>query len=244
MAHAACCAKSPSEQHECKCISMGINDWPAAERPRERLLSLGPGSLSDAELLAIFLRVGVAGMDAVTLARTSLQQAGGLRTLLCMSEPEFTSLKGLGQAKYVQLQASLELSRRFLDAQLQQSSFFNSTSAAKHYFRAQLGREQREVFIVAFLNSRYELLVCEPLFYGTINAAQIYAREVVKAALRHNAAAVVFAHNHPSGSLEPSDADRRITRELTQALALVEIQVLDHIIVGNGTASMAELGLL
>lgn len=223
---------------------MSMRHWPKGERPREKLLELGPTSLSDAELLAIFFRVGIKGMDAVTLARYCLQESGGLRQLLAMPAHTFVNLRGMGQAKFVQLQAGLELSRRVLLKTLKTSSFFSSIQTAKDFFQIQLAQQEREVFMVAFLSSQYALLKCEVLFSGTIDAAQVYVREVVKAALAQNAAAVVFAHNHPSGSLEPSDADQEITKKLTAALEVVDVKVLDHIIVGHGVVSFAELGLM
>jgi len=221
---------------------MSIKHWPKQERPREKLLDLGARSLSDAELLAIFLGTGLAGGDAVSVARQCLEEAGGLARLLTLPRQDFLAFKGLGPVKYVVLQASLELSRRYLQSELATTSFFQSTETAKQFFRAHIGREPREVFAVAFLNSQYEMIGCETLFYGTIDGAQVYSREVVKAALLHNAAAVVLAHNHPSGSLLPSDADLRLTKQLRLALDVVDIRVLDHIIVGNGSVSLAELG--
>ena len=223
---------------------MSIRQWPEGERPREKLLELGAKSLSDAELLAIFLRVGIPGMDAVMLSRYCLQESGGLSELLAMSKERFLSLKGMGAAKYVQLHASVELSRRVLETKLKTSDFFSSTDAAKQFFQTHLAHQEREMFMVAFLNSQYVLLTYETLFFGTIDSAQVYVREVVKAALAKNAAAVVFAHNHPSGSLEPSQSDRDITHKLANALKVVDIQVLDHILVGQGAVSFAELGLM
>lgn len=223
---------------------MSIKNWPIDERPGEKFLSKGGKSLTDAELLAIFLRAGLKGLDAVSLARQVLVKAGGLSALLNLSQERFVAIKGMGEAKFIQLQASLELSRRLLQTELQQNAFFDSTQAAKDFFRVHLKNEQREVFVVAFLNSQYQLLQCETLFYGTINAAQVYVREVVKASLLNNAAAVVLAHNHPSGSLEPSDSDKRLTDRIKKSLKLIDIQVLDHIIVGNGAVSFAELGLI
>jgi DNA repair protein RadC len=223
---------------------MSIKEWPTNERPREKLIQHGAQSLSDAELLAIFLRVGIRGLDAVGLARFCLQQAGGLTELLSMPQAQFIQIKGMGNAKYVQLQASLELSRRHLQVALETNSFLNSTEIAKQFFRAQLQGLEREVFLVAFLNSQYALIHHEIMFTGTVDAAHVHVREVVKEALARNAAAVVLSHNHPSGSLEPSEADRHITRKIQQALEMVDIRVLDHILVGNGVVSFAELGIL
>lgn len=223
---------------------MSIREWPVGERPREKLLTHGAHSLSDAELLAILFRVGIVGFDAVALARWCLQQAGGLTQLMALSPGEFQKLKGMGEAKYVQLQGSIELSRRVLEGHLKMNQYFSSTQMAKNFFRAHLFRAEREVFIVAFLTSQYTLIRCETLFEGTINAAHVHVREVVKAALSFNAGAVVLCHNHPSGSLEPSDGDIEVTCRIKEALALVDVTLLDHILVGHGAVSFSELGLL
>lgn len=223
---------------------MAIKTWPIEERPREKFLKQGGQSLSDAELLALFLRVGVQGMDAVSLAREVLTETGGLGELMALDMPGFNALRGMGPARFVELQAALELSRRCLEAKLKQASFLNSTSMAQHFFQLNLKNEEREVFAVAFLNSQYQLITWDILFQGTINAAQVYIREIVRAALKYNAAAVVLAHNHPSGCIDPSDADRRMTERIIQGLKLVDIQVLDHIIIGQGAMSFAEKGFL
>ncbi|KEA63601.1 DNA repair protein RadC [Marinobacterium lacunae] len=224
---------------------MAISDWPAQERPREKLLARGADALSDAELLAIFLRTGVKGKSAVDLSRELLTRFGGLRQLMEASEHQFCAALGLGQAKYVQLQAVMEMSRRHLAAQLERGSALESPQAVRQYLAAQLRHEPREVFACLLLDNRHRVIRYEPLFFGTINAASVYPREVVALALRHQAAAMILAHNHPSGVAEPSQADRQITDQLVRALALVEVRVLDHLVVGDGeSVSFAERGWL
>lgn len=224
---------------------MAIRDWPASERPREKLLQKGAAALSDAELLAIFLRTGVKGKSAVDLARELLTRFGGLRTLMEASEEQFCAAPGLGAAKYVQLQAVMEMSRRHLAAQLERGSALENPQAVRQYLAAQLRHESREVFACLLLDNRHRVIRYEPLFYGTINAASVYPREVVALALEHGAAALILAHNHPSGVAEPSQADRQITDRLVQALGLVEVRVLDHLVVGDGdSVSFAERGWL
>ncbi len=224
---------------------MPINQWPETERPREKLLQHGPAALSDAELLAIFLRTGVRGKSALDLARDLLAHFDGIHGLLLASRAQFTGIVGLGDAKFAQLHASCELSRRHMRESLARGDALTSPDTTRKYLVATLGREQREVFWCLFLDSQHRVLASEALFYGTIDGASVYPREVVKASLAHNAAAVIFAHNHPSGVAEPSQADQRITRRLKDALALVDIRTLDHLIVaGNRTVSMAEMGLV
>jgi len=224
---------------------MAISDWPAEERPREKLLARGAAALSDAELLAIFLRTGVQGCSAVDLARQLLEHFGGLRPLLECSQADFCTAHGLGPAKYVQLQAVLEMSRRHLEAQLVRESVLESPTMVRQYLASRLRHEPREVFACLLLDNRHRVIRYEALFYGTINAASVHPREVVKLALAHNAAAVILAHNHPSGVAEPSQADRQITDRLVQSLGLVDIRVLDHMVIGDGeTVSFAERGLL
>lgn len=224
---------------------MTIRDWPASERPREKLLARGATALSDAELLAIFLRTGVQGRSAVDLARQLLAHFGGLRALLECDQQAFCSAHGLGPAKFVQLQAVLEMSRRHLAAQLERASALESPVMVRRYLATRLRHEPREVFACLLLDNRHRVIRYEALFYGTINAASVHPREVVKLALAHNAAALILAHNHPSGVAEPSQADRQITDRLVQALGLVEIRVLDHIVIGDGeTVSFAERGML
>lgn len=224
---------------------MSIADWPEAERPREKLLNLGPRALSDAELLAIFLRIGVAGKSAVDLARELLQQYGGLRPLLEAGQAEFCAGLGLGKAKYAQLQAVLEMGRRHLSATMKAGDLLTSPDLVRQYLSAQLRHQPHEVFAVLFLDSQNRLITYEELFFGTIDGASVYPREVVRRAMARNAAAVVLAHNHPSGIAEPSQADRRITQRLQAALELIDVRVLDHMVVGDPeVVSFAERGLL
>ncbi|MFJ4137518.1 RadC family protein [Pseudomonas fragi] len=222
---------------------MSIRDWPAAERPREKLLQHGSGSLSDAELLAIFLRTGVSGKSAVDLARHLLSEFGSLRALLEADLRAFCRQLGLGPAKFSQLQAVLEMSRRHLAERLRRESALESPQAVRDYFKALLRHEPHEVFGCLFLDTRHRMLAFEVLFRGSIDSASVYPRQVVKRALAHNAAAVIFCHNHPSGISEPSQADRMLTKRLIQALDLIEVRVLDHFIVGDGQPlSMVERG--
>lgn len=222
---------------------MSIRHWPAAERPREKLLERGAASLSDAELLAIFLRTGVAGCSAVELARRLLHEFGSLRALLEADQASFSSHLGLGHAKYAQLQAVLEMARRHLAEQLRRDSALESPQAVRDFLKARLRHEAHEVFACLFLDGRHRVLAFEVLFHGSIDSASVYPRQVVKRALAHNAAALILSHNHPSGITEPSQADRKLTQRLKDALALVDVRVLDHFIVGDGEPlSMAEMG--
>jgi len=224
---------------------MAIRDWPEGERPREKLLARGAEALSDAELLAIFLRTGVAGKSAVQLARELMAQFGNLRGLLKADLSEFSTAKGLGPAKYAQLQAVLEMARRHLAETLPERDALTDPAATRRYLSARLRDRAHEVFACLFLDNRHRVIAFEELFRGTLDGASVYPREVVKAALKHNAAALILAHNHPSGVAEPSQADRRITQRLRDALALVDIRVLDHLVIGDGPAtSFAERGLL
>ncbi len=224
---------------------MSIRDWPAAERPRERLLQRGPAALTDAELLAIFLRTGVAGCSAVELARRLLADFGSLRALLEADLPAFSAHLGLGPAKFAQLQAVLEMARRHLAERLRRDSALESPQAVRDYLKAQLRHEPHEVFGCLFLDSRHRVLAFEALFQGSIDGASVYPRQVVKRALAHNAAALILVHNHPSGVAEPSQADRLLTERLKEALGLIEVRVLDHFVVGEGEPqSLAELGWL
>lgn len=224
---------------------MSISDWPESERPREKLLARGAASLSDAELLAIFLRTGIAGKSAVDLARDLLLGFGSLRALLQTSRSQFCSARGLGDAKYCQLQAVLEMSRRHLSEHLQQASVLDSPEQVRAYLSSQLRHRQQEVFAVLFLSSQNHLLAYEELFFGSVSGASVYPREVVKKSLALNAAALILCHNHPSGIAEPSGADKRITEKLIKALELVDIRVLDHMIVGDSeVVSFAERGLM
>lgn len=224
---------------------MAITDWPEAERPREKLLARGAAQLSDAELLAIFLRTGVSGTSAVDLARSLLARFGGLRGLLKAPQAEFCAARGLGSAKYAQLQAVMEIARRHLAEELKSRDALADPSSTRRYLQMQLRDLDREAFCALYLDTRHRVLAFETLSQGTINAASVYCREVVGRALAHHAAAVIFAHNHPSGIAEPSDADRRLTERLTAALALVDIRVLDHFVIGEGVpVSFAERGWL
>ncbi len=225
---------------------MAISDWPEDERPRERLLRQGAGALSDAELLAIFLRVGVRGKSAVDLARELLQRFGSLNGLFAAGQRELAAVPGMGNAKYAQIQAILEMARRALGEELKQGTTFASPGAVRDYLRLRLAAEPREVFLALWLDARHQLITAEALFHGTLTQTAVYPREVVKTALAHNAAAVIFAHNHPSGVAEPSRADEQLTAALKQSLALVDVKVLDHFVVaGNAPPlSFAERGLL
>lgn len=222
---------------------MAIADWPADERPREKLLARGSAALSDAELLAIFLRTGVRGSSAVDLARELLTRFGGLRALLRASREELCAARGLGPAKYVQLQAVLEMARRHLAESLKAGAMLASPRAASDYLVARLRDLNQEVFGALLLDTQHQVIAFEELARGTLDGATVYPREVVKCALRHNAAAVIFAHNHPSGIAEPSAADRVLTEKLKAALAQIDVRVLDHFVVGEGPpTSFAERG--
>ncbi|MDH4133753.1 MAG: DNA repair protein RadC [Gammaproteobacteria bacterium] len=224
---------------------MPITDWPLSERPREKLLARGAAALSDAELLAIFLRTGVAGKTAIDVARELLAAHGGLRPLLTAGREALCAAPGLGDAKYALLMAALEVGRRHLAETLTRGEALVSSNDTREYLKARLRDLDREVFAALFLDNRHRVLAFEELFAGTLTGTAVYPREVVKRALRHNAAAVIFAHNHPSGVAEPSRADEILTQKLREALSLVEIRVLDHIVVGDGEmASFSERGLL
>ncbi len=223
----------------------GIRSWPAAERPRERLLSQGAAALSDAELVAIFLRTGLPGKSAVDLARELLVRFGGLRALLEAGPAEFCRSPGLGLAKYTQLQAGLEMARRHLAEQIARGDVLSDPGATRRFLQLRLRHQPHEIFACLYLDNQHRVLDFEELFRGTLDGASVYPREVVKAALQRNAAALIFAHNHPSGIAEPSAADRSLTRRLREALLLVDIRVLDHLVVGDGeVVSLAERGWL
>jgi len=224
---------------------MAIKDWPADERPREKLLQRGAQVLSDAELLAIFLRTGVTGLSAVELARRLLNHFGSLRALLESDQQHFCQEHGLGPAKYAQLQAVLEMSHRHLESTLSRGDALTDAETTKQYLQQRLRAYPHEVFACLFLDTKHRMISFDELFSGTIDSASVYPREVVKRALAHNAAAVILAHNHPSGIAEPSLADHNITQQLKAALDLVNIRVLDHIVIGDGeTVSFAERGQL
>lgn len=219
--------------------------WPTDERPRERLLAHGAGSLSDAELLAIFLRTGTTGQPVMVLARALISQFGGLRGLMTASHRNFCSVKGLGDAKFAQVQAAMEMARRVMDEPLRQGDPLRSPEDTRNYLRSRLGTYPHEVFAGLFLDNRHRVIQYQELFRGTIDGAAVYPREVVRQALELNAAAVIFAHNHPSGVAEPSQSDVSLTRRLKDALGLVDIRVLDHMVVGHGeVVSLAERGLM
>lgn len=224
---------------------MNTPSWPTDERPRERLLTHGADSLSDAELLAIFLRTGTAGMPVMDLARHLIDTFAGLRGLMTASQRQFCSIKGLGLAKYAQVQAAMEMARRVMDEPLRQGSPLRSPEDTRAYLRSRLGTYPHEVFAALLLDNRHRVIQYRELFRGTIDGAAVYPREVVRQALEDNAAAVIFAHNHPSGVAEPSQADISLTVRLKEALGLVDIRVLDHMVVGHGeVVSLAERGLI
>jgi DNA repair protein RadC len=224
---------------------MRIADWPEDERPRERFLKHGANALSEAELLAIFLRTGIAGANAVELGRQLLARFGNLQRLFAAPLSEVASVRGLGPAKYVQLQAVIEMARRALEEDIRERDAMSSPQTVREFLRLTLGGKAHEIFMAMFLDAQNRLLGSEELFRGTLTQTSVYPREVVKTALRYNAAGVIFAHNHPSGVAEPSRADELLTQTLKQALSLVEIKTLDHFIVaGSRTLSFAERGLL
>jgi DNA repair protein RadC len=224
---------------------VAITDWPASERPRERLLAKGPGALADAELLAILLRTGVPGASAVDLARELIERFGSIGALLAADARQLAAARGLGSAKLAQLHAVLELARRALREELSRADALSSPRAVRDFLRLVLSGREREVFVALLLDAQHRVIEVEELFSGTLTQTSVYPRDVVKIALRHNAAALIFAHNHPSGVAEPSHADEMLTRTLKTALALVDIQVLDHFIVaGSATTSLAERGLI
>ncbi|MCP4042990.1 MAG: JAB domain-containing protein [Gammaproteobacteria bacterium] len=224
---------------------MPISDWPTEERPREKLLTRGAHALSDAELLAIFLRTGVKGKTALDLARDLISEFGGLLPLLKADHAKFCRARGLGTAKYVSVMAGLELGSRYLEASLTDRDTLTNPDQTRAYLKARLRGYPHEVFACLFLDNRHRIIRFDEMFFGTIDGASVHPREVVKRALEHNAAAVILAHNHPSGVGEPSRADEALTRRLKDALALVDIRVLDHIVIGDEEAvSFAERGLL
>ena len=224
---------------------MQIKQWPKSERPREKLLQSGPDRLSDAELLAIFIRSGSAGRNAVDLAREVLAGFESLRHLIDASLESFTATRGLGPSQYVQIQAAIELGKRYLECRLQTRDILNNPEDTRQYLSLQLGAYDHEVFACLFLDNQHQVIAFRTLFRGTIDTASVHPREVVKEALKLGAAAIIIAHNHPSGHLQASQSDRIITQRLKDALALVDIRLLDHILVAhNATLSFAEQGLL
>jgi len=224
---------------------MSITEWPEDERPRERLLKQGAAALSDAELVAIFLRVGVKGKSAVDLARDLVVEFGSLNGLFAASEVDLCAIHGIGQAKYVQLQAVLEMARRALVEDIRLTDALTSPKSVRDYLKLTLARLAHEVFVAVFLTSQNRVIKVEEIFRGTLTQTSVYPREIVKLALAHNAASVIFAHNHPSGEPNPSQADRALTKTLADALALIDVRVLDHFIVAPGASlSFAEQGLM
>ncbi len=224
---------------------MAINDWQEQDRPRERLFALGAGRLSDAELLAITLRTGIQGKNAVELARELLNEFSGLRQLLNAEQHQLTHISGFGPVKFAQFKAIAELAQRYAHETLQRGDALTSPEQTENYLRTRMRDYQQEVFACLWLDNRHRVIRFDELFFDTVNGASVYSREVVRAALRHNAAAVILCHNHPSGIAEPSSADQQITRRLKQALELVDVTVLDHIIVGDESCiSLARQGLI
>lgn len=224
---------------------MPLKGLPADARPREKLLQRGPGALSDAELLALLLRTGIQGKNAIQLAQELVDQFGGIAGLLHSGADALKDVKGLGPAKRAELMAVVELARRALAQELKERPLFDSPQAVAQYLQLHLGHKPHEVFAVLFVDSQHRLLALEELFRGTLSTTSVYPREVVLRALHHHAAAVVLAHNHPSGTAEPSRADETLTQTLKAALSLVDVRVLDHFIVtAHGCRSMAEMGLV
>jgi DNA repair protein RadC len=223
---------------------MAITDWPQAERPREKLLALGTNVLSDAELLAILLGSGTRGKSAVELARTLLLSSGGLRALLNTTMPDMLNLPGIGRANYARLQAALEISRRCLNEKLQRQNVLHKPELVHAFLQAQLQDLTHEVFACLTLDTKLRLITFDILFHGTLDQSVVYPREVIKLALKRNAAAVIIAHNHPSGIAQPSNADILLTQQLHKALAHVGVRMLDHVIIGDGeVVSLAERNL-
>ena len=224
---------------------MSMAQWPASERPRERLLAQGPAALSDAELVALFLGTGVRGKSALDMARELLARFGRVSRLLSAAPGEFDALPGVGPAKYAQIAAVMELARRALGEEMKARDSLASPAAVRGYLRLRMQELAHECFYCVFLDAQNRVIAAEELFRGTLTQTSVYPREVVKHALRHNAAALILAHNHPSGVAEPSLQDQALTRTLAEALALVDVKVLDHFIVAPGAClSFAERGLL
>ncbi|MDR1530510.1 MAG: DNA repair protein RadC [Burkholderiales bacterium] len=222
-----------------------LSDWPEQERPRERLYALGAAALSDAELLAIVLRTGVRGKSAVDLSREILKKLGGICGLISANDVEWQNISGLGKVKRAQVLAGIELARRMLRESLHEKNAFTHPSEVADYLRLSLAHFPHETFGALWLDNRHQLILYEEIARGTLNEAAVYPREVIKRALAHNAAAVIFAHNHPSGQAEPSDADLAITRQLVDVLALIDVRILDHFVVtSDKIVSMAAQGVL
>jgi len=220
-----------------------LESWPEKEKPREKLIQSGAHSLSDSELLAIFLRTGTAGKNVIELAREIIQHFGSLKRLFSASEKEFCQIKGLGRAKFVQLQACLEMSQRYLKEQIVKQNAMENPNQVKEYVQSRLMNKTNEVFAAIFLDNQHHVIAFEELFFGTINASSVHPRVILQGCLKHNAAAVIVAHNHPSGVAEPSISDIDITATLKAALNLIDVRLLDHLVVASHrVVSLAERG--
>lgn len=224
---------------------MAITEWPEAERPREKLLQQGVQSLSDAELLAIFIRTGVRGKTAVDVARDLINEFGGLRKVLTADKESICSTLGFGPAKYAMFQAAREIGKRFASEKLRRDGALTNPKQVSEYLIHQLRDQPREVFAIIYLDNRHQVIQYEELFYGTLNGATVHPREVVKSVLSHNAAAVIIAHNHPSGIAEPSQSDTALTLKLQESLQLIDVKLLDHLVIGDGEfVSFSDRGLI
>lgn len=224
---------------------MPISDWPTQERPREKLLNHGAAALSDAELLAIFIRTGIRGKSAVDLGRNLLSEFGCLRHIINADHKRFCQGEGLGVAKYVQLQAAIEIVQRYLQENLRKGDIFTNPDETIRFLTLRLRHRHQEIFTCLFLSNAHHLIRYDEIFQGTINATTVHPREIVKRALTYNAAAVILAHNHPSGLAEPSHADKHLTQQIKAALTLIDVRLLDHIIIGDGqVTSFVDRGLL
>ncbi len=224
---------------------MSISLWPEAQRPRERLIKHGAQALTDAELLSIFLRTGIPGKSAVAMGQELTRHFGSLHALFSATQEAFSAIAGIGPAKYVQVQAVIELAGRSICEHLENGDILNAPQAVRQYLQLTLGRKTHECFVALFMDARNCMIKMEELARGTLTHASVYPREVVKAALAHNAASVILAHNHPSGNAEPSQADFTLTETLRTALALVDVRILDHLVIGTGTSySFSEHGKL
>ncbi len=221
-----------------------VKEWPAHERPRERLLNNGASSLSDAELLAAFIGSGTRQCNSIALSRLLISTFGSLRNIIHAPRKEICQLPGFGNVRYITMQAVIEIVRRSLLETTKKNDALESPSTAREYLLLKMRDYQHEVFACLFLDNQHCLIAFEELFHGTINNATVHPREVIKRALHHNAAAIILAHNHPSGSSEPSSADKEITSELKKSLNLIDVRVLDHFVVGETIASFAEMQLL
>lgn len=228
-----------------KAPTIKITDMPIDERPREKLLQRGAEALTNAELLAIFLRTGIKGKSAIDLAKDLLEEFGDLRSLLGAEQQRFCQAKGLGNAKFAQLQACVEMSRRYLRECLERGDTLSSPDDTRNFLITELSGCSQEVFACLFLDTKHRIITFDKMFFGTIDSANVYPREIVKKALQHNAAALILAHNHPSGIAEPSNADVQLTKRLKETLELVDVRVLDHFVIGDGCCvSFIEEGLI